>query len=75
MFRGANNDNATAHLTLDNFDLAFGVTFYDGLSHIYEKTNLNKFVKLEYTYMNFGFAVNNEGIKVPTREFKTIQYE
>ncbi len=65
VFRGANTDNQTSQLTLDNFDLAIGLTFYDGLSHTYEKQNLHKYVKLEYTHMNFGFVVNADGNKVP----------
>ncbi len=51
VFRGANTENQTIDLNLDNFDIAFGVTFYDGLSHTYEKENLHKFVKIEYSFM------------------------
>jgi len=37
MYKGANINNQTNNLNLDNFDLAFGITFYDGLDHTYEK--------------------------------------
>ncbi|CDW89557.1 UNKNOWN [Stylonychia lemnae] len=39
--RTANRDNQTNHINLENFDIAIGLQFYDGLTHLYEKQNLN----------------------------------
>ena len=54
--------------------MAFGVTFYDGLDHTYEKENIQKYVSIELAYMNFDFAVNSNGVKVPTRQFQILNF-
>ena len=51
VFKGANTSNQTTLLDFDNFDVAIGVNFVDGLSHIYEKQNLHRFVRLEYSHV------------------------
>ncbi len=69
VYKGANVDNQTYDLNLDNFDLAVGITFYDGLSHEYEKQNLHKFANIEFTYYHFGQRPNENGTIVPFREY------
>lgn len=54
VYKSANDNNQTYDLSLDNFDLAVGITFYDGLSHEYEKANLKKYATIEFTYYRFG---------------------
>ncbi|CDW75386.1 UNKNOWN [Stylonychia lemnae] len=68
----ANRNNQSSHVTLENFDIALGLVFYDGQSHLYEKQNLNRYYKIDATYYEFGQKYNEDGTRVPTRSFSSI---
>ena len=57
---------------MDNFDIAMGISFYDGKSHLYEKQNINRYLKIDATFYEFGFKNNEDGTWVPTRAFQAI---
>eukprot|EP00347_Sterkiella_histriomuscorum_P007108 403350230 len=70
--RSANGDNQTAHVTFDNFDIAVGVVFFDGKSHLYEKEHIGRYANMEFTYYEYGYIMNEDGNLVPNRIVKKI---
>eukprot|EP00347_Sterkiella_histriomuscorum_P010320 403376760 len=50
-----------------NFDISFGVIFFDGKEHLFEKQNMKRFIDIKFQYYEFIYQVNENGNYMPTR--------
>jgi hypothetical protein len=67
LYKSKTYDNQSYPMTLENFDLAFGMIPSDGISHLNEKLNISRYINLEVSYLEHFYETNSEGIRMPQK--------
>eukprot|EP00347_Sterkiella_histriomuscorum_P011367 403372724 len=69
------NDYQEYKLSLDKFDIGFGIFWNDGQSHTFEKLNLHRYIDISFAQLDLHYELNQDGVKVLKRAAKPINLQ
>ena len=61
-------DEQSYPITLDNFDLAFGMIPSDGKPHLAEKENISRYLNIEVSYLEHFYIDSDNGVRIPSKK-------